>query len=119
MVAESRIDGLRGNLDRPSVQAVMPALRVLVVEDDADTADSMAMLLRYWGFESLAVVTASAGLEVALTGFPDVVLLDLALPGMDGFEFAKRLRQQPRPESKTPFLVAVSGYGDANSCRRS
>src|SRR5205823_2986843 len=106
MVAEARIDGPHGHPDGPTVPALAPgALRVLVVEDDADTADSMAMLLRYWGFESLAVVTASAGLDVTRTGFADVVLLDLALPGMDGFEFAKRLRQQPRRDSKIPFLI--------------
>jgi CheY-like chemotaxis protein len=118
MVANARIHGPHGGFDGPTAQALVPALRVLVVEDDTDTANTMAMLLHCWGFESLAVATASAGLDVAQTGFPDVVLLDLALPGMDGFEFAKRLREQPRQESKIPFLIAVSGYGDPENCRR-
>jgi CheY-like chemotaxis protein len=119
MEAETRTDGSHSYRDGPNARPVGPALRILVVEDDADTADSMAMLLRYWGFESLAVRTAAAGLDMVRTGFPDVVLLDLALPEMDGFEFARRLRNQVPHVNRIPFLIAVSGYGDAESCRRS
>jgi CheY-like chemotaxis protein len=118
MVHNARLDKPHDNLHGPTVQRFVPSLRVLVVEDDADTADSMASLLRHWGFESMAVRTALEGLDITRTGFADVVLLDLALPGMDGFEFAQRLHEQPGFQSKIPFLIAVSGYGDVQSCRR-
>jgi CheY-like chemotaxis protein len=84
-------------------------LRVLVVEDNADTAESTATILRILGH---AVEVASDGLtalEIADAGKPDVILLDLGLPGMNGYEVAKRLnsvRTGPRP-----LIIAVSGYG--------
>ena len=67
------------------------------------------MLLRFWGFQPFVAYDGPAALAVAAAERPDVVLLDLSLPGMDGFEVARHLRQQPGSET-TP-LVAVSGYG--------
>ena len=71
------------------------ALRVLVVEDSRDTADSLALLLRLWGHRSAVAYTGESALEVATTFRPDVVLLDIVLPGIDGYEVAWRLRQLP------------------------
>jgi len=84
-------------------------LRVLVVDDNADVADSAALLLRHSGH---TVRTEYSGAEVlkAVLGFrPDVVLLDLGLPVLDGYQVAEILRQDPHTAAVR--LVAVSGYG--------
>jgi len=86
-----------------------PALRVLVVEDEPDTALSMTMLLKLYGHE---VQSARDGEEAVLAAWknpPDVVLLDIGLPKLDGWQVARRLREPPRP--KRLLLVAISGYG--------
>jgi two-component system, OmpR family, response regulator len=85
-----------------------PRLSILVVEDEDDSAQSLAELLTLGGH---AVRVASSGPEAlreALGTFPDIVLLDIGLPGMDGWEVARRLRGQCR--DKQPFVVAVTGY---------
>ena len=71
------------------------ALRVLVVDDLCDAADSLALLLEIWGHRSAVAYTGESTLEVAMTFRPDVVLLDIGLPGMGGYEVARRLRQLP------------------------
>ncbi len=84
------------------------SLRILVVDDEQDNANAMAELLTSEGHEPLAVFDGPAALQAARTFRPDVVLLDLGLPGMDGYEVAKQLREQHRGENI--FLVAVTGY---------
>jgi CheY-like chemotaxis protein len=91
------------------------ALRVLIVDDNRDAADTLALLLKLWGFQPLVAYDGPAALAVAAAQRPDVVLLDLSLPGMDGFEVARHLRQQPGSET-TP-LIAVSGYGQEGDLR--
>ena len=90
--------------------------RDLIVEDNQDSAESLAMMLGLWGH---AVETASDGLaalESVTRREPDVVLSDLGLPGMDGYELARRLRQ--RPGLQDAVLVALSGYGrEEDKCR--
>ncbi len=83
--------------------------RVLVVDDNADAAESLAMLLQLSGHEVRIAYDGPSALEAA-TGFdPDVAFLDIGLPGMDGYEVARRLRTLPRLGSLR--LVAVTGYG--------
>jgi CheY-like chemotaxis protein len=95
----------------PSLNSLpAPRLRVLIVDDDANTAATLAALLQLQGF---AVQTAADGpraLEAVPTFRPDVVLLDLALPRMHGYEVARRLRTDPA--DKPPLVVAFSGYGE-------
>jgi CheY-like chemotaxis protein len=91
-------------------------LLVLVVDDDRDTADSTAMLLRLWGHDVLTAPDGFHALALARESRPDAVLLDLDLPGMDGCEVARRLRQDPG--SGTPLLVAMTGYGREEDVRR-
>jgi CheY-like chemotaxis protein len=93
-------------------------LKVLVVEDHADTAASMALLLRLYGHEAYLAADGAAALEAAHAVPPDVVLLDIALPGpMNGWEVAHRLRA--RAGSPRTFLIAMTGFGQAEHRRRS
>jgi two-component system CheB/CheR fusion protein len=92
------------------------ARRVLVVDDNVDTSESLAQLIRLAGHEVTTAANGAAGLEKARSFHPDVVLLDIGLPGMDGYEVARRLREQSRPCA--PLLVAVTGYGQPEDCRR-
>ncbi len=92
------------------------SLRVLVIEDDADTAECMARLVRLWGHDVRQANTAQAGLEEAFAYRPDFVLLDIAMPMMDGCALARQLRLDPRVRGC--FIVAITGYGDAEQRRR-
>jgi PAS domain S-box-containing protein len=92
-------------------------LRVLVVDDNVDTADSAAMLLRQSGRDVRVAYSGKAALETALAFQPDVVLLDLGLPEIDGYEVARRLRQNPVHNNVE--LIAVSGYGQEADRQRS
>jgi two-component system CheB/CheR fusion protein len=83
--------------------------RILIVEDNVDSAESLAKLLRLMGHEVEAVHDGPAALEVAPHFRPEVVLLDIGLPLMDGYQTAQKLRELPGLE-KT-LLVAVTGYG--------
>lgn len=103
---------------RPKPISEMPkGLRVLVVEDDADCAASMALLLRMHARDVRAAADSSAALDEAQAHPPDVVLLDIGLPGINGDEFAKRLQEQEA--EKKPLLIAVTGFGSETDRRRS
>ena len=85
-------------------------VRLLVVDDCPDTVQSLSRLLELWGFDALAAGDGASALELAGLHRPGVVLLDLALPGMDGLEFVRRLREEDaRPR---PLVVCMSGLGD-------
>ena len=94
----------------PAARAAQ-SLRILLVEDNEDAAQSLAHLLRLRGHEMHVARSGPEGLARALELRPDAVLLDIALPGLDGFEVARRLREQTAGDG--PLLVAVSGYGRA------
>jgi CheY-like chemotaxis protein len=96
---------------------LVPSLRVLVVEDDADTADSLAILLRLEGHDVRLARNGPAALALAGTCKPDMVLLDIGLPGMDGYEVANRLKAMKGGEAL--FIIAITGYGQASDRRRS
>jgi CheY-like chemotaxis protein len=93
------------------------ALRVLVVDDYPDTTESLAMLLRLWGYEALLAFDGPGALSTALSERPDAVLLDLGMPGLDGYEVARRLRAHP--ETQKVLLVAVTAYGQEGDRLRS
>jgi CheY-like chemotaxis protein len=92
------------------------ALRVLVVDDSADMADTMTMLLGLWGHEARAAYTGGDALAVAATFLPAVALVDLAMPGMDGYCFAEALRSLPA--GREAVLIAVTGIGGEEYRRR-
>jgi CheY-like chemotaxis protein len=91
-------------------------LRILIVDDNVDAADSIAMLLGMEGHQTRTVNTARAALLAAPEFKPEVVLLDIGLPEMDGYEVARRLRAQNG--SHLMRLVAVTGYGQPADRRR-
>jgi DNA-binding response OmpR family regulator len=84
----------------------MTTLRIMVIDDDRDTADSTATLLQILGHEVTVAYAGSVAVEAAKDCEPDIVLLDIGMPEMDGFEVARRLREQTRAA-----LVAISGFG--------
>ena len=93
------------------------ALRVLVVDDNRDAAVSLAMLVEVWGHTVHTACDGPGALAEARIFRPNVVLLDIGLPGMDGYEVARRLRG---PDcSANVLLVAVTGYGQDEDRRRS
>lgn len=93
---------------RPSTTAER---RILIVDDNADAADSLAMLLRLEGHQVSTAYDAGTGLAMAESFDPQFILLDIGLPEMDGFEVAKRIRANPAIHVKQ--LVALTGYGQA------
>jgi CheY-like chemotaxis protein len=92
-----------------TARAASRLLRILVVEDNVEAGKSMAMVLRLWGHEVRVVRDGPAALEAASQEPPDVVLLDIGMPGMDGYEVAKRLRE--KPALKKALLIALTGFG--------
>ncbi len=98
-------------------QPTGPSLRVLVVDDNVDTVTTLAMLVQESGHEVRTAYDAFAVVEAALEYRPNVVLLDIGLPGLNGFEVAKRLRQQPALQNAV--LVALTGYGREGDRQRS
>src|SRR5262249_15557723 len=84
-------------------------LVILVVDDLPDCAESMAMLLRHYGHTTLIANNGADALRLAQEHAPDVAFMDLGLPGMDGYEIARRFRGTL---TKQPFIAALTGYGD-------
>jgi CheY-like chemotaxis protein len=93
------------------------ASRILVVDDLAASAETLKTLLEMEGFEVRMAHEGHEALELAREFKPHVVLLDIGLPGMNGFEVANGLRSQP--ESRDALLIALTGYGEAESRARS
>jgi PAS domain S-box-containing protein len=110
--------GMRRGIPYSARPHVTDALRrrVLVVDDNVDAAESIAMILRLTGYDVRCVYDGPSVLETARGYRPDVVVLDIGLPGMSGYEVAQQLRRQPGFE-RIP-LVAVTGYGQEEDRRR-
>ncbi len=92
------------------------ARRVLVVDDNRDATETMALLLELWGHEVYSALDGPSALAMAAEHRPEIVLLDIGLPGMTGYEVAQRLRDVPGLERA--LLVAVTGYGQREDRRR-
>ena len=90
--------------------------RVLIVDDNEDTANSLALILELGGHETAAVYSAVDALTRAAAFRPDVVLLDIGLPGMDGYELAQKIRELPG--LRDIRLIAVTGYGRSDDRMR-
>jgi CheY-like chemotaxis protein len=101
---------------RQSVGRHMPR-RIVVVDDNKDAADSMAMLLRLKGHEVHVAYDGLSGVATALETKSDCVIADIGLPGIDGFEVAKRLRSHDPDHTMT--IIALTGYGQLEDKARS
>src|SRR5262245_63431065 len=102
--------------DEPPIPSAIGSRRVLVVDDNVDSAESLAVLLRFYGHDVRLAHDGEAALEEARSYRPDVMFLDLNLPKMDGYEVARRLRLEPAMSGMT--LVAMTGYGQEEERRR-
>jgi CheY-like chemotaxis protein len=100
-----------------TAQTSRAALSVLVVDDNVDAAGLLADLLEHQGHTIRVAHDASEALALASTFVPDVALLDIGLPTMDGYELARRLRSLPAWRGAR--LIAVTGYGQASDRDRS
>jgi PAS domain S-box-containing protein len=100
----------------PRTQDTSHTLRVLVIDDNEDVADTLADVLRVLGHEVRVANDGISGIAVARTFHPDVVICDIGLPGMDGYEVARRMRADEALSGV--MLVALSGYGQPEDCKR-
>jgi CheY-like chemotaxis protein len=93
------------------------SLRVLVVDDYEDSAEMLSILLQRWGYEVKTAYDGQSGLELMTQWQPEVALLDIGMPGMDGYEVARRIRQMSGVGERA-YLVALTGYGNDEAVRR-
>jgi signal transduction histidine kinase len=114
---------IRLPLTAPGISAPVPAVRperrprsVLVVDDNKDAAHSLAVVLEQEGHDVRVANDGPAALAAVETATPQVVLLDIGMPGMDGYEVARRMRQAPGFDA-TP-IIALTGFGSAEDHRR-
>ena len=96
-----------------------PGRRVLVVDDNVSSAQSLAMVVKLDGHEVQVTHDGGGALEAVRRFRPEVVLMDIGLPGMDGYEVARRLRQDAELAAGIALLVAVTGYAEDEARRRS
>ena len=107
------------NESTPSKAAEQSAVasRILIIDDNVDSADSLAMMLRMSDHDVQTVYSGQSALAAAIEYEPSIVLLDIGLPEVDGYEIARQLRQ--RPEFKAVWLIAITGYGQDADLQRS
>src|SRR5262245_14919382 len=102
----------------PRVDQSTPPLRVLVVDGNHDAADSLALVVTMLGHQTSTAYDGPTALQLARTSLPQIVLLDLALPKMDGYAVARGLREEIG--LRNTLLVAVTGFGreeDRHRCQ--
>ncbi|MFP3559477.1 response regulator, partial [Paraburkholderia sp. SIMBA_049] len=97
------------NVENPASPGADRPRRILIVDDNADAAEALAMLLVMRGHEVETRMDGASGLAAVATFSPEIVLLDVGLPDMDGYEVARRLRESNARRDTT--LIAVTGYG--------
>jgi PAS domain S-box-containing protein len=110
------VDANSGDEEIPGA-ATVPQRRILVVDDNVDAAESIAMILQLDGYNVRCAYDGLAVLSVAREFHPDVVILDIGLPGLSGYEVARQLRDQP--DFQRTLIVAVTGYGQETDRRSS
>ena len=103
----------RGSSKSPSEPT---ALRVLIVDDNVDAADGLALLLDLQGYPTRVAYDGATALEAVKEFRPDVAILDIGMPLMDGYELARRLRRAP--ETEKTILIAMTGWGQVEDLRK-
>ncbi|NGZ84046.1 hybrid sensor histidine kinase/response regulator [Duganella aceris] len=110
-------DGARGVAPlAPPAAADGRKIKVLVVDDNEDAADSLAALLEIDGFDVRAVYDGAAAVAATAQSQPDMIIMDLGMPGMDGYETARAIRQ--RPGAERILMLALTGWGQSDARRR-
>lgn len=99
-----------------STDSDVASRRIVVVEDNDDTRELLQQLLQMWGHEVHVAADGHAGVQRILDKQPDVALVDVGLPGIDGFQVAERVRAAMGPGQV--LLVALSGYGTEDAKER-
>lgn len=107
IVWPKRVPKTATHVDSTPAEREAPARRVLIVDDNADSADSLALAARSWGHEIAVARDGPSALAVAKSFQPECALVDIGLPGMNGYELGRRLRDAHRHL----YLVAMTGYG--------
>lgn len=102
--------------EEDAAATVIRPRRVLIVDDNRDAADSMALALQHAGHAVTTAYNGAEGIDRASAFGPEVILLDLGMPGLNGFEMARRIRQQPW--GATLALIALTGWGQEQDRRR-
>ncbi|HTK76001.1 MAG TPA: ATP-binding protein [Gemmataceae bacterium] len=103
----------------PKDHAARPPVRkrrILIADDNRDSADSMAMLLQTYGHEVATAYNGEQAVELATSLRPDVALLDIGMPQLDGYETGRRIREHPC--CRNVFLIAMTGWGQEEDRRR-
>ncbi len=114
---ESAQDSQESRPAEPQTETVDSSVRILLVDDHEEAVVALQCLLELWGHEVRVAFDGPTALSLAVELQPELVLLDIGLPGMDGWEIARRLRQIP--EARDATLVAVTGYGQEADRARS
>jgi CheY-like chemotaxis protein len=112
-----RSEGQAAAPPSPSDSGTAEKRRVLVVDDNVDAALSLSMLLKLDGHEAVAAHDGIAAIEAAEAHRPDVILLDIGLPRMNGHEVCRRLRELPW--GKDLVVIAITGWGQGDDRRKS
>ncbi|MFL5244071.1 MAG: response regulator [Gemmataceae bacterium] len=113
--------GLAGAIWEPPQNGAIPdcgaarPLCVAIVDDNRDCADTLAMLIRNWGHEPHVAYGGAKAIDMVFAFSPEVILLDIGMPELDGLQVARRVRRIPR--SGRTVLIATTGYVDAEHCR--
>jgi CheY-like chemotaxis protein len=101
---------------RAPAEKALAKRRILIVDDNRDGAETLAMLLNFLGSDVRVAYDGPSALETMNAYRPDVVLLDIGMPGMDGYEVAGRVRRDPKLQHLT--LIALTGWGQEEDRRR-
>lgn len=97
--------------------APQKGFRVLIADDNRDMANALKIMLAHNGYETVTAFDGDAALEIALSTNPHAIILDIGLPGIDGYEVARRLRASA--DCRNAIIVAISGYSQEDDRRRS
>lgn len=109
-----RIDRPPGVVAAPAPATVTSPLRILLIDDNVDAGVMLSMLLKIEGHEVQVALDGPSGLTSYRSQRPQLVLCDIGLPGMNGYEVAKRIRQDPERPVPPPVLIALTGYDSAS-----
>ena len=114
---QKEIQPQAASADRQASIANARCRRILIVDDNRDAAESIRLLLKMWGHEVQVAHDAATALATARSLRPDIVLLDIGLPGLSGYELAPRLRQEASLDRA--LMIAISGYATDEDRKKS